>query len=58
MAHRAALDVLDKTAVAVNEHFAVGDRPDKVNFRTFWFEPNKKAQNIEDKQQQLLVRPC
>ena len=53
LAHRAALDVLDKTAVAVNEHFAIGDPPDKVNFRTFWFEPNKKAQKTEDKQSAL-----
>lgn len=53
LAHRAALDVLDKTAVSVNEHFAIGDRPDKTNFRHFWFEPNKKAQTTEDKQRTL-----
>ncbi|GLE55929.1 hypothetical protein NJBCHELONAE_12370 [Mycobacteroides chelonae] len=38
LAHRAALDVLDKTAVAVNEHLQVGDNPKKVSFRKFWFE--------------------
>ena len=38
LAHRAALDVLDKTAVAVNEHLCVGDDPKKVSFRKFWFE--------------------
>lgn len=45
LAHRAALDVLDKTAVALNEHLGIGDQPDKVNFRTFWFEPEKKTEN-------------
>ncbi len=40
LAHRAALDVLDKTAVAVNEHLRVGDDPKKVSFRKFWFEKN------------------
>nr|WP_314144424.1 LA2681 family HEPN domain-containing protein [uncultured Rhodococcus sp.] len=38
LAHRAALDVLDKTAVAVNDHLKVGDDPTKVWFRKFWFE--------------------
>lgn len=38
LAHRAALDVLDKTAVAVNDHLEVGDDPTKVGFRKFWFE--------------------
>lgn len=38
LAHRAALDVLDKTAVAVNDHLEVGDDPTKVWFRKFWFE--------------------
>jgi tetratricopeptide (TPR) repeat protein len=36
LAHRAALDVLDKVAVAANEHFQLGDAPDKVNFRSLW----------------------
>lgn len=38
LAHRAALDVLDKTAVAVNEHLQVGDDPRRVSFRKFWFD--------------------
>lgn len=41
LAHRAALDVLDKTAVAVNEHLQVGDDPRKVSFRRFWFDDKK-----------------
>jgi tetratricopeptide (TPR) repeat protein len=42
LAHRAALDVLDKTAVAVNEHLGVGDPPRDVAFRRFWFEDKKR----------------
>jgi len=49
LAHRAALDVLDKTAVAVNEHLSVGDDPDRVSFRTFWFEP---------KTDKVVLRTC
>lgn len=45
LAHRAALDVLDKTAVALNEHLGIGDPPDKINFRTFWFEHEKRPEN-------------
>lgn len=41
LAHRAALDVLDKTAVAVNDHLGVGDDPTKVWFRKFWFEDKR-----------------
>jgi hypothetical protein len=36
LAQRSALDVLDKTAVIANEHFAVGDIPKRVTFREFW----------------------
>ncbi len=36
LAHRAAIDMLDKTAVAANEHFQVGDDPQYVTFRRFW----------------------
>ncbi|WP_298993287.1 LA2681 family HEPN domain-containing protein [uncultured Pseudokineococcus sp.] len=43
LAHRAALDVLDKTAVAVNEHLQVGDDPTKVSFRRFWFEDKQRT---------------
>jgi tetratricopeptide (TPR) repeat protein len=41
LAHRAALDVLDKTAVAVNEHFKIGANPASVSFRRFWFDDGK-----------------
>ncbi|MVU81346.1 hypothetical protein GPX89_29400 [Nocardia sp. ET3-3] len=44
LAHRAALDVLDKTAVAVNEHLQIGDDPRKVWFRRFWFEDKNCTQ--------------
>jgi tetratricopeptide (TPR) repeat protein len=36
LAQRSALDVLDKTAVVANEHFEVGDKPTRVDFRGFW----------------------
>lgn len=38
LAQRAALDVLDKIAVAVNEHFEVGDRVKDIYFMKFWTE--------------------
>ncbi|UOY04001.1 LA2681 family HEPN domain-containing protein [Blastococcus sp. PRF04-17] len=34
---RAALDVLDKIAVATNEYLGTGDSPGGVNFRKYWF---------------------
>lgn len=36
LAQRAALDTLDKVAVAVNEHLQLGDNPKRINFRDFW----------------------
>lgn len=48
LAHRAALDVLDKTAVAVNDHLEVGDDPTKVWFRRFWFE-DKRCTQLREK---------
>ena len=36
LAQRAALDVLDKLAVSVNHHLQLGDRPDRIKFRSFW----------------------
>lgn len=36
LSQRSALDVLDKIAVAANEHFGVGMRPGKVDFAGFW----------------------
>lgn len=44
LAHRAAMDVLDKTAVAVNEHLQVGDNPKRIFFSRFWFEDKKRTQ--------------
>ena len=41
LAHRAALDMLDKTAVALNEHLELGDDPKYITFRRFWFEDPK-----------------
>jgi tetratricopeptide (TPR) repeat protein len=38
---RAALDVLDKIAVATNEYLGTGDDAGKVNFRTYWFAKKK-----------------
>jgi len=40
LAQRATLDLLDKVAVAVNEHFAMGDEPGKITFRSFWAKGN------------------
>lgn len=39
LAQRSALDVLDKTAVVVNDHFKVGEIPSKIKFRSFWTAP-------------------
>jgi tetratricopeptide (TPR) repeat protein len=45
LAQRSALDVLDKTAVVVNEHFKIGDRADRVSFRKFWTEKDGSVRN-------------
>jgi hypothetical protein len=39
LARRAALDLLDKIAVALNEYLGLGIDVDDVYFRTFWYEP-------------------
>jgi hypothetical protein len=36
LAQRAALDVLDKVAVALNDYLELGNDPEKVNFRRLW----------------------
>lgn len=36
LASRATLDVLDKLAVAANDHLNVGQSPARIDFRTFW----------------------
>lgn len=38
LAQRSALDVLDKLAVATNEHFAIGVKTREVYFSSFWTE--------------------
>ena len=38
LAQRAALDVLDKLAVAINEHFAIGDATRTIYFSNYWTE--------------------
>jgi hypothetical protein len=59
LAHRAALDVLDKVAVALNEHLDIGVAPEKVNFRKFWFEPARRPENQYDQLRgALLAHPC
>lgn len=42
LAQRAALDVLDRIALAVNSHFDIGDNPKRIYFRTFWFTKEGK----------------
>lgn len=37
-AQHSTLDVVDKTAVVVNEHFEAGDVPSEASFRNFWTE--------------------
>jgi tetratricopeptide (TPR) repeat protein len=42
LAQRAALDLLDKIAVALNEHLAVGLKAQEVTFHKFWrLKPNE-----------------
>ncbi|WP_423924025.1 LA2681 family HEPN domain-containing protein [Frigoribacterium sp. 2-23] len=36
LAQRSTLDLLDKIAVAANEHFSVGLDPENVTFKAFW----------------------
>lgn len=43
LAQRATLDLLDKIAVAANDHFKTGDRPGGVEFRKFWFNRGKNV---------------
>jgi hypothetical protein len=41
LATRAALDTLDRVAVAANHHFGIGLEPADVHFRNLWREPNR-----------------
>lgn len=43
LAQRASLDLLDKIAVAANEHFQTGLTPDQVTFRSYWFDRGSGA---------------
>jgi tetratricopeptide (TPR) repeat protein len=52
---RAALDVLDKIAVTLNEYLSVGDDAGSVNFRTFW-RGKKVKQNPNQEIRTVLWR--
>lgn len=43
LAHRTALDLLDKVAVTANHHFGLGQKPDKVFFGRLWRDPPDKT---------------
>lgn len=43
LAQRANLDLLDKIAVAANEHFQTGLRPGNITFRNYWFDNSSGA---------------
>ncbi len=43
LAHRSALDVLDKVAVLANHYFALGEKPKRVDFPSLWREKQKKS---------------
>lgn len=44
LAQRSVLDVLDKIAVAANEHFGCGLTPSRVKFGEFWRDPKTGQQ--------------
>lgn len=54
LAQRAALDILDKLAVAANDHFEVGREPRRVIFRDLWFNG---AEGILTKELPSPVQP-
>jgi tetratricopeptide (TPR) repeat protein len=43
LAQRASLDLLDKIAVAANEHFQTGLHPGNITFRNYWFDNGSGA---------------
>jgi hypothetical protein len=43
LAQRAAVDILDKVAVAANLHFHTGLKPAVINFRNYWFDRGSGA---------------
>lgn len=46
LAQRATLDLLDKVAVAANEHFAVGEKAERITFRSFWTHGSPPALRV------------
>lgn len=42
LAHRTALDLLDKVAVVANHHFKLGQDPEKIYFGRLWRDVKKK----------------
>lgn len=38
LAQRAALDILDRVAVCMNDYLGIGGKPSDIYFRTFWRE--------------------
>lgn len=47
LAHRTALDLLDKVAVTANHYFDLNSKPDKVTFGNLWREPNRKDKKLQ-----------
>lgn len=43
LAQRAAVDILDKVAVAANLHFRTGLKPAVISFRNYWFDRGSGA---------------
>lgn len=43
LAHRTALDLLDKVAVTANHYFELGQQPDKIHFGQMWRQKSGKA---------------
>lgn len=48
LAQRCALDVLDKIAVAANEHFQSGINPESVGFARYWLEGKQTRPVLSD----------
>ena len=43
LAHRTALDILDKVAVTANHYFNIGQPPNKVSFGRLWRQSQRKS---------------
>ncbi|TPG75494.1 LA2681 family HEPN domain-containing protein [Pseudomonas mandelii] len=46
LAHRTALDLLDKVAVTANHHFELGLPPNKISFSSFWRKAPDKSKKV------------